>query len=178
MPSNRRYSAEVRERAVRLCFDHRGELASAWAAMRSIGPGRPAAREVIWQQAAGDSREREKSWALRSVRLVNVYRLIVGDRGRIVVPAAIRRACGMRDGDDVIVVVGDDGVLTLQTAEALARKVAAAQAALGDGDGVGELRDWRATTDAERADRLERPVFDEALSAARGRIALEKLGLA
>ena len=109
---------------------------------------------------------------------MNVYRLIVGDRGRIVVPAAIRRACGMRDGDDVIVVVGDDGVLTLQTAEALARKVAAAQAALGDGDGVGELRDWRATTDAERADRLERPVFDEALSAARGRIALEKLGLA
>ena len=37
MPSNRRYSAEVRERAVRLCFDHRGEFSSDWAAMRSIG---------------------------------------------------------------------------------------------------------------------------------------------
>ena len=28
---------EVRERAVRLYFDHRGEFASDWAAMRSIG---------------------------------------------------------------------------------------------------------------------------------------------
>lgn len=36
MPSNRRYSAEVRERAVRLYFDHRVEFASDWSAMRSI----------------------------------------------------------------------------------------------------------------------------------------------
>ena len=115
---------------------------------------------------------------MRYIERVNVYRLTVGDRGRVVFPAAIRRACGMRDGGEVIVAVGDDGVLTLQPAEALARKLEAAQAALIDGDGVQDLRTWRASTDAASADRLERPVFDEALSAERGRIALEKLGLA
>jgi len=36
MPSNRRYSVEVRERAVRLYFDHRVEFSSDWAAMCSI----------------------------------------------------------------------------------------------------------------------------------------------
>ena len=36
MPSKRRYSAEVRERAVRLYFDHREEFSSDWAAMGSI----------------------------------------------------------------------------------------------------------------------------------------------
>ena len=36
MPSSRRYSVEVRERAVRLYFDHRGEFSSDWAAMCSI----------------------------------------------------------------------------------------------------------------------------------------------
>ena len=93
-------------------------------------------------------------------------------------PAAIRRACGMRDGGEVIVAVGDDGVLTLQPAETLARKLEAAQAVLADGDGVEDLRSWRASTDAASADRLERPVFDEALSAERGRVALKRLGLA
>ena len=37
MPSSRRCSAEVRERAVRLYCDHRGEFASDGASMRSIG---------------------------------------------------------------------------------------------------------------------------------------------
>jgi len=37
MPSSRRCSAEVRERAVRLYLDDRGEVASDGAAMRSIG---------------------------------------------------------------------------------------------------------------------------------------------
>ena len=36
MPRNRRYSAEVRERAVRLYFDHREEFSSDWSAMGSI----------------------------------------------------------------------------------------------------------------------------------------------
>ena len=115
---------------------------------------------------------------MRYIGIMNVYRLTVGDRGRVVFPAAIRRACGIRDGGEVIVSVGEDGVLTLQPAEALARKLEAAQAALADGDGVEDLQTWRATMDAASADRLERPVFNEALSAERGRVALEKLGLA
>ena len=47
LPSSRRYSAEVRERAVRLYFDHRGEFSSDWAAMRSIGEKLGIAAETL-----------------------------------------------------------------------------------------------------------------------------------
>jgi transposase len=36
MPRNTRYSPEVRERAVRMYFEHREDFASDWAAMTSI----------------------------------------------------------------------------------------------------------------------------------------------
>ncbi|VAW74628.1 Mobile element protein [hydrothermal vent metagenome] len=36
MNKNTRYSPEVRERAVRLLFEHRGEYGSEWAALTSI----------------------------------------------------------------------------------------------------------------------------------------------
>ncbi len=36
MPRNTRYSPEVRERAVRMLVEHRGEYPSEWAAMTSI----------------------------------------------------------------------------------------------------------------------------------------------
>ena len=115
---------------------------------------------------------------MRYIEPMTLYRLTVGDRGRVVLPAAARRACGMRDGDDLIVTVGDDGVLTLQRAETLAQKVEAARAALADREGTDDLREWRESADARRADHLERAVFDAALSAERGRDALERLGLA
>ncbi len=36
MNTNKRYSPEVRDRAVRMLFDHRGEHESEWAALTSI----------------------------------------------------------------------------------------------------------------------------------------------
>ncbi len=36
MDTNKRYSPEVRERAVRMVFEHQGEHESQWAAMTSI----------------------------------------------------------------------------------------------------------------------------------------------
>ncbi len=36
MNTNKRYSPEVRERAVRLLFEHQGEYDSEWAALKSI----------------------------------------------------------------------------------------------------------------------------------------------
>ena len=36
MNRNKRYSPEVRERAVRLLFEHQGEYDSEWAALKSI----------------------------------------------------------------------------------------------------------------------------------------------
>lgn len=114
---------------------------------------------------------------MRYAQRMMLYRLTLGDRGRVVLPAALRRACGMSDGDDLIVTVGDDGVLTLQSAESLARKVEAAQAALADGDGVRDLREWRGAAEARRADLLEHATVDPRHSADRGRRALKRLGL-
>jgi transposase-like protein len=37
MARTSKFSREVRERAVRMVFEHRGEYASEWEAMRSIG---------------------------------------------------------------------------------------------------------------------------------------------
>ncbi len=36
MGTSKRYPVEVRERAVRLVFEHRGEYETEWAAIRSI----------------------------------------------------------------------------------------------------------------------------------------------
>lgn len=36
MPGTRKYSPELRERAVRMVLDHRDQYASQWAAMRSV----------------------------------------------------------------------------------------------------------------------------------------------
>jgi transposase len=38
MNRSARYSPEVRERAVRLVFEHQGEYSSQWSAMESIAP--------------------------------------------------------------------------------------------------------------------------------------------
>ncbi len=109
---------------------------------------------------------------------MNSFRITVGDRGRLAFPAAVRRECGIRDGEDVIVTVGDDGVITLHPAEVLARQLDTARAALTDREGVRDLQEWREASEARRADHLENPSFDPALSAERGRRALERLDLA
>ena len=50
MPRNTRYSPEVRERAVRMLVEHRGEYPSEWAAMTAISAklGMPPETLRIW----------------------------------------------------------------------------------------------------------------------------------
>ena len=49
MGRNTRFSSEVRERAVRMVFDHRGEYASEWEAIRSIGCSAETLRKWVRQ---------------------------------------------------------------------------------------------------------------------------------
>lgn len=56
-----RYSAEVRERAVRMVFEHQGEHASQWAAIRSIAAKMGCSAEALrnWvRQAERDGGQR------------------------------------------------------------------------------------------------------------------------
>ena len=55
MNKSARYSPEVRERAVRLVFEHQGEYPSQWAALESIAPKIGCTAETLrkWVRQAG-----------------------------------------------------------------------------------------------------------------------------
>ena len=62
MEKQNRYSKEVRERAVRLVFEHEGEYHSQWAAISSISDKMSCTRETLrrWvRQAERDEGRRE-----------------------------------------------------------------------------------------------------------------------
>jgi len=62
MNKSARYSPEVRERAVRLVFEHQGEYPSQWAALESIAPKIGCTAETLrkWvRQAERDQGRRE-----------------------------------------------------------------------------------------------------------------------
>jgi transposase-like protein len=61
MPRTSKYSPELRERAVRMVFDHAGEYASQWAAIRSVGEKLGCSLEALrrWvRQAERDAGQR------------------------------------------------------------------------------------------------------------------------
>lgn len=103
--------------------------------------------------------------------------MTLGDRGRLVLPAALRRACGLEQGQEVVAVVDDDGRITIDTRGALLERLRVARTQVSEGSAVEELHDWRAATDGERARRLEHPELDPADSERRGRELLQHLGL-
>ena len=62
MPRRSRYSPEVRERAVRLVFEHEGEHGSQWAAISSIAAKLGCTAETLWKwvrQAERDTGRRQ-----------------------------------------------------------------------------------------------------------------------
>jgi transposase-like protein len=72
-----KYPAEVRERAVRLVFDHRGEYESQWAAVTSIAAKVGCSREALrkWiRQAERDSGKREGLTTDERVRMKELER--------------------------------------------------------------------------------------------------------
>ena len=54
MPGQRKYPPELRDRAVRMVFDHRDEYDSQWAAIKSIGEKLGVHKETLrmWIRAA------------------------------------------------------------------------------------------------------------------------------
>lgn len=75
------------------------------------------------------------------------YSVTMGDRGRLVVPAELRTQAGLREGDPLVLIAADDGVVML-TRDQLEARV---RADLAGTDLVGSLladRRRDAATDA------------------------------
>jgi len=77
MSKARKYSQEVRERAVRLVFDHEGGYASQWAAIRSIAEKIGCTAETLrkWvRQAERDSGRRPGQTSEEAERIKELER--------------------------------------------------------------------------------------------------------
>lgn len=108
---------------------------------------------------------------------MNAFPLRIGDRGRIVLPAALRRASGISEGQEVIAVVEDDGRIVISAANRLMDQLREACARMEQRDGIADLRAWRAESEAARLERLEHPEIDPTTVARRGRELLADLGI-
>ncbi len=109
---------------------------------------------------------------------MNTFPLRIDSRGRITLPAALRRASEITVGQDVIAVVDGDGRITISTSDGLIRQLRETCARMGSCNGTSDLRRWRKESEAERLHRLEHPRIDPKDAARRGRELLVELGLA
>lgn len=74
----------------------------------------------------------------------------VGPKGRVVLPAPVRRQLEINEGDELVVIVEDDGVMLMTREAAIARL----RLLMGpsDGTGVDEFLEWK-RAEAERENR-------------------------
>lgn len=77
----------------------------------------------------------------------------VGPQGRIVIPAALRKAMRLKQGDDLVARV-EDGTLILETRAAVLRRIQKAFAAVAPGESLvdGLIAERRAEAARERLD--------------------------
>ncbi len=108
---------------------------------------------------------------------MTTYPLRIGDRGRIVLPAALRRESGFAEGQELLAIVQDDGSILLKSRDRLMHELRAACERMGQRDATDDLRDWRTASDADRLSRLEHPALDPTTAAKLGRSLLADLGI-
>ena len=105
------------------------------------------------------------------------FALRIDDRGRIVLPAALRRASGLTEGQEVVAAVDADGRIVISTADRLMDQLREACARMGQREAASDLEDWREESEADRLQRIEYPVINTKGAERRGRELLTELGL-
>ena len=105
------------------------------------------------------------------------FALRIDDRGRIVLPAALRHVSGLAEGQEVVAVVDADGRIVISTADRVMDQLREACARMGQRDAASDLESWRDESEADRLHRIEHPVIDTKGAERRGRELLTELGL-
>lgn len=110
---------------------------------------------------------------------MKTFRLAVKDKGRTVLPAGLRQACGFSPGDALRARPIGPGQFIVETDEAVLTRIWSRLPEPHEAsDGVDELSRWRMTSEAARRDLLENPeMTTEAESVRRGTSLLDELGL-
>lgn len=83
----------------------------------------------------------------------NSYAAVVGDRGRLVLPASLRRRLSLQTGDRVILIVEDDGRVRLVTAREQARALRGIFASMAPGRSLADELIAERREEARREDR-------------------------
>lgn len=114
---------------------------------------RPAERKLHWvsPEVIGVTSEIK-------CRFMDTYRLVVKEKGRVVLPVALQRLCEFAPGDELVARPLGKGRFMVESADAILDRI---WSQLPDGDADGDessdLATWRAESDAARRSALESP---------------------
>lgn len=109
---------------------------------------------------------------------MDTYRLSVKDKGRVVLPVALQRACGFAPGAELVARPIGKGTFVVESTDAVLERIWSRLPEGASGDAVGALEDWRAASGEVRRAALESPALaPEEESEGRAAQLLAELGL-
>lgn len=92
-----------------------------------------------------------------SCHLVESYRVSVKDKGRVVLPVALQRACGFGPGDELVVRPIGPGRFVVESTNAVLERIWSGAPQGPSVDAVESLEGWRTESDARRGEELDTP---------------------
>lgn len=87
---------------------------------------------------------------------MDAYRIVVKEKGRVVLPVALQRACGFAPGDELVARPMGEGRFIVESADAILHRIWSRLPTEGD-DTTGDLATWRSESEAARRSALESP---------------------
>lgn len=90
---------------------------------------------------------------------METYRLVVKEKGRVVLPVALQRLCEFAPGDELVVRPLGRGRFVVESADAILDRIWSRLPDI-DGDESSDLATWRIESDEARRTALESPEFN------------------